>query len=248
MPMKVLIFILFLVSAPLYKMGNDGTWLLSLHSKSFPDHNDEWIFSDKILTDNLIMNFKIREIDTIYIDNIRNDEGRRSLNMWHSGELIEYTVLPDTVFQYQLLKNKDYYKNEMALRRLLSSWERDLIRHIGNEAQQHIRPTITHYLSRIIINHGTTKIDTVKFHALGEIGELTNNQLDSLREVIRLNKLYAKTDSLNHQTEKDSLFTTITGKKDIEKVSPTINPPQSSPSIWQRIVDWFRKLWKAIFG
>ncbi len=136
-----------------------------------------------------------------------------------------------------------YDKKLSVYYNLVKSWEPDLIRHIGNEAQRYISPITDHYLARIIFNRGATRIDTVSFCNLGEIDRFTIAQLDSLRKVVMMTK---KMDSI--KSDKDSVHISITAIDNTAKNLSTDHDQKPPQSIWQRFVDWLRKIWEAIFG
>lgn len=242
--MKI-IFLLICAVAPFQLMEDNPAWIMKLPHRIFPQlTKEQLVINDSILSTPMPEDLRVNEQnDTLYIDNIVNEGSRRYIRVWSnkSPRVLVYT--DSAISSYNVSEREpNVYKN------LVKSWDTNLLRHIGYEAQPEITLSVTHYLARIIFHKGAAQIDTVSFFNLGDVERLTDHQLDSLREVIRLNKLSAKTDSVKYQTNKDSIPSSITEKSGIEKDSPTINPRQPSPSLWQRIIDWFRRLWKAIFG
>ncbi|MDE6090568.1 MAG: hypothetical protein K2G41_07675 [Duncaniella sp.] len=230
-------------STPAFQlMENTSVWIANTPRRIFPELDEtRFTIEDSILYNDTSEDIYINEQnDTVYVVDVVHDNRLHWINVWNSKTFIHYT--DSTVSISKSPENSTVYNN------LIKLWETDLVRLIGNEAQCHIVPTTEHYLARIIFHKGATQIDTVSFLNLGDIEKLTNHQLDSLREVIRLNKLYAKADSVEYQTDIDSIPSTVAKKNDVEKDSRTINPQQPSLSWWQRIVDWFRRLWRAIFG
>ncbi|MBD5333999.1 MAG: hypothetical protein HDR96_01180 [Bacteroides sp.] len=231
-------------STPAFQlMENSPAWIMKLPHRVFPKLTEERVvINDSILSTPMPEDLRINEQnDTLYIDNIINEGSRRYIRVW-SNKSPRVLVYTDSTISSYSMEEPNVYNN------LVKSWDTNLLRHIGYEAQPEITLSVTHYLARIIFHKGATQIDTVSFFNLGDVERLTNHQLDSLREVIRSNKLSAKADSREYQTNKDSIPSTISEKNGIEKDSPTINPRQPSPSLWHRIVDWFRRLWNAIFG
>ena len=159
-------------------MEDISTWILKTPRRIFSElKDDRWAINDSILSIPITEEININEqCDTIYVADVIHDNRNHSINVWknNSHRVLYYTE--STVSSYD--KKLSVYYN------LVKSWEPDLIRHIGNEAQRNICPITVHYLARIIFNRGATRIDTVSFCNLGEIDRFTIAQLDSLRKVV----------------------------------------------------------------
>lgn len=241
--MKLAISLIICATAPFQMMENTSAWIMKLPHRVFPYLSEERLaINDSILSIPMPDDFCVDEgNDTIYVDNIIFERSRRFISVWknNSPRILNYT--DSTVSAYSNSKELSVYHN------LIKSWDTELLKYIGNEAQPEITLILTHHLTRIILDKGATRIDTVVFSNLGDIERLTHHQLDSLREVIRQKKLMEK-DSID-ETYADNVVNLT------DSIPPSTNAndaiatkEEPSRSLWQRIVDWFRRLWEAIFG
>ncbi|MDE6431200.1 MAG: hypothetical protein K2K65_08535 [Duncaniella sp.] len=243
-----LILLLMLCAAPFQMMEDVSTWVVKTPRRMFELSSERWAIDDSILSVPITGYMPINEQrDTIYVlDGMRDNRPHLHwINVWKNNnpKVVKYT--DSTVSSYD--KSQSYSKESGVYHSLIRSWETDLLRHIGNEAQRNIIPTLEQYLVRIIFENGATRVDTVSFYDLGDIEKFTHHQLDSLREVIRQKK----------QMEKDSMDGTYSDNVVSlpDSIPPSTNAndaiatkEEPTRSLWQRIVDWFLGLWKAIFG
>lgn len=243
--MKLVVSLIIYMIAPFQMMEDISTWIVKTPHRTFSQlKDDRWAMNDSILSIPITMNIHINEqCDTIYVlDRIHdNRTDLHCINVWknNGSKIITYTDSTVTVHQ-KSSKSRVYYN-------LIKSWETDLLRHIGNEAQRNITPSTKHYLARIIFHNGASKVDTVSFYNLGEVERLTKHQLDSLKEMIRQKKVFENIDSTKSENLNDSIPRADTLNNPVKELSSPLG--QKSPlSILQRIIDWLLNLWKSIFG
>lgn len=241
--MRFIIALIICAAAPFQFYEDISTWIAKTPCRIFSnlDYN-KYEMNDDVLSIPISKDLNINEQnDTIYVDEIIHDGHLSAIGMWKNNnpKIFFYT---DSCIRVCKKSSRDWLIYE-----LVKSWEPDVLRHIGNEAQRHIIPMSTTYTARIIFNQGNTIIDTVSYHNLGEIDRITKHQLDSIREVVKLKKLAEKEDSL--KSDKDSIQPTYGAANDIATKDFITTQQQKEPkSFWERFLDWLRKLWKAIFG
>lgn len=238
--MKLITTLIICAAASSFQMMEDiSTWILKTPRRIFSElKDDRWAINDSILSIPITEEININEqCDTIYVADVIHDNRQdlHRINVWKNNS--------HRVLYYTESKVSSYDKKLSVYYNLVKSWEPDLIRHIGNEAQLNICPITEHYLARIIFNKGATRIDTVSFCNLGEIDRFTIAQLDSIRKVVMMTK---KMDSI--KSDKDSVHIAITAIDNTAKNLSTGHNQKPPQSIWQRFVDWLRKIWEAIFG
>lgn len=213
-------------------------YLMRIHCELVPE-SKELLFMDSVLAYEPLRKFPINEkTDTVYIESSYIDEGRvTGVVIWNKE-----CYLP--IFHGIWRNNKSYLeKTEKIIKReknyfeLVNNWETKVLKRIGDEfyARCMVSPGCVYYLTRMILHNGVQRIDTTRYHRLGNINELTAFQLDSIRQCVA---------ALPPEKLSDREAPVSIGQ---EKESCT-EPKAAPKSIWQRIVDWFSNLWRSIFG
>lgn len=239
--MKLLVFYLLCLALPLPLQEPTIVYVLKMHMRIFRELKHHTLFlDDSILSSSKILTFPINEqSDTIYVEFVGPQGGTSSqMNIWNNDNKGLYAY-NEKVFHVQYDSN--------VYRGLVASWEPELLVKIGemnNPLNEHAY--VYRYLSRIIIDNGKIRMDTVSFRPLYLLDNLTNSQLDSIRAVVKKESLARQVhaDSLAKLSESIGVIndSTASGKSDIQ------HQPSSPKTLWQRIVDWFRNLWHSIFG
>ena len=205
---------------------------LKRHCELFKSEIRDYIFSPDILSNQIIRNFPINQgADTIYINSYRSAGESEATLIWNSNEHLR--IYPDKVIIIPRF-NESY-------RQFYSNWDTDVLKHLGKEyhSTNVTSETYNEYLTRIIIDNGNIKIDTTTYLDFDSdnLNNCTQQQLDSIREVVHLIKNTKLVPTAYHlEINKNS--------NDPENISSF----HKTPSLWQRIVDWFSRLWRAIFG
>ena len=189
-------------------------------------HNWKWLINDSILNNSYFQDFPIHAIDTVFIIGYHSD-GLSNIILWNNQQQIKFSEIGSMkVQEFQ----PDWYSD------LLYAWNIDSLRKLSGN----VGPKQLHYVHRFILLGNLVKVDTLILNRpimmpniiKGKyVKENPSKVKDSLFNDIKLNNTPISDDSTNNKTN-------------IE----TASQHEISKSIWQRIIDWFRNLWKSIFG
>ncbi len=235
--MKIIVLLLLLIF-PQYLWGEVSlTGFLKQHSELYKSEygHDDYLEEPDILSNRIIQTFPINsKTDTVYIKSYRAQGGGEGTSAWNSKQCI--SAYPHRV---NMVVMPVAYKKSSGYSQLLSSWDTDVLKHLGKEyhATTEISGTAQIYLTRIIVECGSIKIDTTTYlgYAPGYLDNLTIKQLDSLRETVYLIK-------------NTKLINTSYPLETTQDRNNTQHSTRKDTSLWQRIVDWFHRLWETIFG
>ena len=186
--MKIIVLLLLLIF-PQYLWGEVSlTGFLKQHSELYKSEygHDDYLEEPDILSNRIIQTFPINsKTDTVYIKSYRAQGGGEGTSAWNSKQCI--SVYPHRVNMVVMPVD---YKKSSGYSQLLSRWDTDVLKHLSKEyhATTEISETSKVYITRIIVERGSIKIDTTSFLGFNydKIKNLNPEQLDSLRETIYL--------------------------------------------------------------
>ena len=227
--MKLIITIIIsLLATPVFTVNGRDLSLPDIINLHLMNSNYwEWVTSDALLSHPIIKEFKINQKeDTIFLKFYEGDVGQISVAIWNNSQglsaekkdLIDSLV---TISRFTIDKNA-------PVNRFMREWKIDSIRGIYEGRV----PLSRYTMQRIIIRNGKITLDT--FHVDPIYPPIPREYWVKLSETEYDESRQSKIDSI-HQS-------------DLQQKDNTLSPKQSSLSWWERIVDWFRRLWKAIFG
>lgn len=238
--MKIIIGLLLVLIFPQYVWGEICLPdFLKQHSELYKSEYgyDDYLEEPDILSNRISQTFPVNsKTDTVYIKSYRSQGGGEGTSAWNSKQCI--SIYPHRV---NIVVMPAVYKKSHGYSQLLSNWDIDVLKHLSKEyhATTETSETAQIYLTRIIVECGSIRIDTTTFLGFNsdKIKNLNQEQLDSLRETVYLIK-NTKLIRTPYQLETP---------QDITEAY-TQHSTHKETSLWQRIVDWFRRLWEAIFG
>lgn len=181
----------------------------------------DWLVADTFNNYSRFREFPINQVSyTIFLLCYFGENAKATV--WNRIQTIRFGEYSDIIIQRH---EPTWYSD------LLYDWNIDSLRKLRKD----VTPEIRHYVHRFIITDGRIKVDTAFFYKPGIPDEL----LPKKRQIGHDSSFY-RTKSPNDLCIYDKNSDNCSKKSINQK-----KPPQS---LWQRIVDWFRRLWKAIFG
>ncbi len=236
--MRSLFILLLLIVSPIRLLGEISfPAFIELHCAKYDRDDFKWMLDPIILSDSKVLSYPINhKQDTVYIEYVRPSGDGPIVIIWNNRPY-NYTYVK---LQYRsvMISPPAYTGNKFyAIKQLLSNWETDVLKYVGKKyhSGNNVMPYCCVYMTRIIIEKGNITCDTVTYDDTGgELYYYTQEQLDSLRAEVRL---IHQADSIKADSIKAAAQQTVQGP-----------PAQTHRSIWQRIADWFRGVWKCLFG
>lgn len=232
--MRSLFILLLLIVSPIRLFGEISLpAFIELHCAKFKlDINFNWMLKPIILSNSNILTFPVsQDNDTVYIQSLYTVNTSEEFTwIWNNDRRI-LTVYPRTVYTEDTTMKK--YKFDNPHSQLILNWEPDVLNYLGHAyyADRVGYRTIA-YLSRIIVENGNVKCNTVGYSWFNKyFDHYTQEQLDSVRAQVRI---------INQGKYMKIVKKTTQKSLDVSSYA--------TRSIWQRIADWFRGVWKCLFG
>lgn len=212
--------------------------VINSYNEFFPEY--EWLLNSSVRSSSLIKDFPINEkADTIYVKANesggrlpfiliwKNDRVRHSIAIYSGGE---DTIVVDGVVKYAKFSHVDVYQE------LIANWEPEVLKFIGEE---NYFPGIgTNHLMRVVVENGSMRNDTTTYWPYSSLQDIPKEQLDSIRQTC----LLANSTNLIIRKNAYKNYYPYNIRPNAESA------PDNSKSIWQRIAEWFIRLWHSIFG
>ncbi|MDE5905412.1 hypothetical protein [Duncaniella sp.] len=225
-----LILFLFIIS-PIRLFGEISLpAFIELHCDKFKLYNENWMLRPIILFNSNILTFPInQDNDTVFI---------QSLYFWGTEESVCARIWNNNrrvfVGKYVTIEKKHEY-DDLHLQ-LILNWEPDVLKYLSklycDDRKNVVDGHSTAYLSRIIVENGNVKCNTVMYPWFDKyFNHYTQEQLDSVREKVRI---------INQGEYMKIVKKTTQKSLDVSSYA--------TRSIWQRIADWFRSVWEWLFG
>ncbi|MDE5827683.1 MAG: hypothetical protein K2G00_06840 [Duncaniella sp.] len=189
----------------------------------------EWLTSDSLLSHSIIQDFIINQKeDTIFIDCFEESGGSINVIIWNKIQTLSVGKkdITDSTFIIRKISTQEDYWHSKNDKNLLKDWNIDSLQKLFGPRS----PIIRHFVHRFVINEKGLKVDTAGFYPQG---------IDKERWVKDSEAKY----SISRNDNKDMGVE----KKNYDRTDKIV-VKEPTRSLWQRIVDWFRGLWKAIFG
>lgn len=222
--MRYIITEILLVIATLSIEGRDLSLADILRLNYMNSNYWEWLTSDSLLYNPIIQEFAVnQEEDTIFITCYENIQDQIGVTLWNRSQGVNAykNCFTDSTFYVRKTNINQLDSDE----KILINWDIDTIKRFYEKRV----PPIQCFIHRIVIHNKKLKIDTIGFYELSYSKDLWIKERET-----KYSQTYNNRKSMDSITEPQR--------------TETPHPKEPSRSILQRIIDWFRNLWKSIFG
>lgn len=222
--MRYIITEILLVIATLFIEGRDLSLADILRLNYMNSNYWEWLTSDSLLYNPIIQEFAVnQEEDTIFITCYENIQDQIGVTLWNRSQGVNAykNCFTDSTFYVRKTNINQLDSDE----KILINWDIDTIKRFYEKRV----PPIQCFIHRIVIHNQKLKIDTIGFYKLSYSKDLWIKERET-----KYSQTYNNRKSMDSITEPQR--------------TETPHPKEPSRSILQRIIDWFRNIWKSIFG